>query len=995
MNKPLQQFTDELEKRMWETIAPLEAECWLTDEPVSFGNRKSGDHKRLAIGERWGEKIFDCAWFRFQGTVPVDALDRSLAARIDVNGEMLIVDSEGNPVRGLTSGSSFFPRELGKPLKATYHLPKNETVDFWADAGFNNLFGDLNSDGSLAMAEIVVCHEELRDLFHDVSFLFDWMNSLPENDSRRARISRALEQAAQGVAEFSAEEAVAARQLLAPLLEPANPPGLTVTAIGHAHLDLAWLWPIRESYRKGARTFSTALYLMERYPDYVFGASQPQQFAWMKALYPELYKRIKIAVKAGRIELQGAAWVECDMNVTGGESIVRQLIHGQRFWKEEFDEEVDNLWLPDVFGYNGQLPQILAKSGIRYFMTQKLSWNQINRFPHHSFIWEGIDGSSVLAHMLPEETYNGPAAPRAMLKIQNEYAERAISDQTLMLFGIGDGGGGPGAEHLENIKRLGSMAHVASRSAADFFEVWKKDAGKFPHVKGELYLERHQGTFTTQAKTKLNNRKCEIALRELEWVSVLAETLCGTAYPADALDRIWKEVLLYQFHDILPGSSIPRVYRESNARCAGLLNELEELVQTRCTALAEGRAACFNSLPFARKEWVRQDGRWLQLEAPACGWGPLPETHPSLGIPHALEACGDRIENECLRVCFNRDGTIGSLFDKTSRREVAAGKTNRFAVYEDTGDAWDFPLDYRAKPPRRPVLESSTAFVDGPCAAMEQHYALGSSTIRQRIVLKTGSRLLEFETEVDWHEEQTMLRAEFPVAVAARESISEIQFGTIARPTHNDTGWDRAKEEIPAQQWVDLSDSGYGISLINDCKHGHRIKGSLVEINLLRCVPHPNGAWVAPDESRQEPSGEYTDTGKQSFRYALYPHAGNAAEAGTLRLARAFNIPLRINPGKTGGKPVEPQSFIQVDPPGIDLVGIKKSEDGTGWIARLCNMANSAVSAEFTATLPYRSASETNLMEQEETALEHDSSGTLLLEFAPFEIKTLKMLQAP
>ena len=546
--------------------------------------------------------------------------------------------------------------------------------------------------------------------------------------------------------------------------------------------------------------------------------------------------------------------------------------------------------------------------------------------------------------MLPEETYNGPAAPHALMKVKNEYAERNISDQVLMLFGIG--GGGPGAEHLENVKRLNSLSKVVSHSASDFFKIWGKDAAQFPHSKGELYLDRHQGTFTTQAKTKLNNRKCEIALRELEWVSVLSESLCGEAYPTEALDRIWKEVLLYQFHDILLGSSIPRVYHESNARYTQLLNELEELTRTRCAVLAEGRPACFNSLPFARTEWVQLDRKWIQLKAPACGWSTRPEDRPDPESIHTLKADSSGIENEYLRIHFNSDGSLASLFDKTNQRELADGKLNQFAVYQDTGDAWDTPLDYRSTAPTRLVLETSNAFIDGPCAIMEQHYQMASSSLRQRIILKSESRLLEFETEVDWHEKQTMLRSEFPVAIVARESISEIQFGTIARPTHNDTKLDRAKEEIPAQQWVDLSDAAYGLSLINDCKYGHRIKRILMGINLIRCVPHPNGAVVEPDQSLRDPSGEYTDVGKQGFRYALYPHTGNADEAGTFQQARAFNIPLIVPAAASlsNSENISEQSFIQIDSSAIDLVTVKKSEDESGWVVRLCNMSASPIS---------------------------------------------------
>ncbi|RPJ39346.1 MAG: alpha-mannosidase, partial [Chloroflexi bacterium] len=556
----------------------------------------------LAIGDSWGG-LFDCAWFHFSGRIPESATGLPVVLILDVNGEMLVVDSLGNPLRGLTNGSSVYDYSLGTPgkriLPVTSRAEAGQIIDVWADAGCNDLFGNLQNNGTVKEAFIAVCNEEVRGLYYDYEVLLDFLKVLPPNSPRYHQVLTALNDATWRLAHGCTNvEAQAARARLAPVLaRRGGDPMLNISAIGHAHMDLGWLWPIRETKRKGARTFATALENMERYPNYIFGASQPQLFQWMKEDYPELYERIKQKISEGRIEPQGAMWVEADTNLSGAEALVRQVLLGKRFFQKEFGAEINYLWLPDVFGYSAALPQILKKSGVDYFMTQKMSWNQVNIFPHHSFYWQGIDGSAVLAHMLPEETYNSPAGPRAVMKIEDNYKDKGVSEHALMLFGIGDGGGGPGEEHLERLERIQNLAGlspVRQETAACFFEQWAKDAERsdgtarsfgtrgFPAWVGELYLERHSGTLTTEAKNKWYNRRMEQALRELEWTAIFA----GGEYPSARLEAIWREVLLYQFHDILPGSSIKRVYDESLARYREMFEEVEEL-----TCRAEDRLA--------------------------------------------------------------------------------------------------------------------------------------------------------------------------------------------------------------------------------------------------------------------------------------------------------------------------------------------------------------------------------------------------------------------
>ncbi|MCX7671696.1 MAG: alpha-mannosidase, partial [Anaerolineae bacterium] len=648
----------QIEAAIYTIVAPLEMRAWCTREPVPFDRRQSGTEKQLKIGDTWGT-LFDCAWFHFTGTVPPQAAGQKVVLLLDVNGEMCIFDRNGVPVRGLTNAASTYDYRLGRPGKRVLPFLEKaqggEPVDVWADVGCNDLFGHLPEGSAIKEAFIATCNEEVRGLYYDFEVLLDFLKVLPEDSPRYQQILTGLTDVLHLIYGGIAPNAAAARALLAPLLaQRGGDPSLQISAIGHAHMDLGWLWPIRETIRKGARTFSTAIANIEQYPDYVFGASQPQYFLWMKEHYPALWEKIKQQVAAGRIEPQGCMWVEADTNISGGEALVRQILYGRRFFRREFGVDVRYLWLPDVFGYTGSLPQILKKAGVDYFSTQKLSWSLINTFPHHSFYWQGIDGTQVLAHMLPEETYNSPAAPRSVRKIEQNYKDSGVSRHALMVFGIGDGGGGPGEEHLERltrIKNLAGLSPVKQQWVARFLEEWQADAGRFATWAGELYLERHEGTLTTEARNKWYNRKMELALRELEWTAVIAKTVANADYPAERLAKLWQEVLLYQFHDILPGSSIKRVYDESLARYAALYEETTAHLAAADAALAAsvnvGSMAqpvlVQNSLSWERTAWIAAHGRWLRVTVPPLGYGVVDAATGRTTPVEGLVAAADRL----------------------------------------------------------------------------------------------------------------------------------------------------------------------------------------------------------------------------------------------------------------------------------------------------------------------------------------------------------------
>jgi alpha-mannosidase len=1003
----LDQTLIQLEKAIYSNIAPLKITAWRTAEPVSFAQRMHGFRLDLKIGESWGG-LFDCAWFCFQGQIPQQVKGSAIVLLIDINGELCIYDGSGIPIRGLTNVSSEYDYSLGKPGKRVFplcdHSTGGETVEIWADAGCNDLFGRVQQGAQIQEAAIAVLHPEIRSLYYDFEVLLDYLKALPADSANAQQLLTALKDAAwELVHSIDPLTVQAAANHLKPLLDRrGGDPAIRVTAIGHSHVDLAWLWPIRETKRKITRTMATVIANMKVYPDYRFGASQAQLFQWLKEDHPALYDQVKARVSEGRFEPQGAMWVEADTNLAGGEALVRQLLLGKHFFKKEFNADINYLWLPDVFGYSAALPQILSLAGVDIFMTQKLSWNQVNRFPHQSFHWQGLNGTRILAHMLPEETYNSPALPRSLVKLEKNYQDSGVSAHALLLYGIGDGGGGPGEEHLERLQRIGNLAGlppVKQESAAEFFSDWIKDSARFPNWTGELYLERHSGTLTTQARTKQANRRMEQALRQLEWSLLLSKS----DYPNENLLEIWREVLLYQFHDILPGSSIKRVYDESleryevlQAQVSALTQASEEKLSLQIdTSKMTRPIVSINSLNWDRLDWIEMDGVWKQIMTPSMGWKVVDFT--ASDPFQAVEVAADRLENDQLRVTFASDGSILSIIDKNCQREVLpAGTTaNRLSVYHDDGDAWDFPLDYAQQTPRQPQLTSTECSTDGPYGVISQTYQIGYSKIVQSIRLAPGSCMLEFDTQLVWRETASMLRTSFPVAVHTDEASFEIQFGHIRRPTHRNTTWDLARDEVPCHKWVDLSQRDYGATLINDSKYGCKVKDGVMDLNLLRSVPFPGPKLF--DDTQVQPGQanyNYTDQAEHHFRYAFYPHAGDPIQAQVTRRSYEFNLPIRTVRATphSGNLPIE-SSWLIISSPEVILEAVKKAEDGPELILRLYENANSSPRTKIEFGFPVSRVEEVTLLESFLHELVRDGN-SVEIPFRPFEIKTLRVTPA-
>jgi alpha-mannosidase len=991
-DRHLGEMTGRLRDAIYSPIADLSVTAWVTSEPVPFDKRETGKKLDLTPGDKWGG-LFDCGWFRFSGRVPRQAAGRPVVLLIDLNGEACVVDDKGEPVLGLTTINSDYETGTGKPGKRVVPLTLkargDEEVSLWADAGCNDLLGLLTENGTLKEARIAILHPDIQALAYDWEVLHELMTELPQTSPRKHRIRAALYKASLGLDKITEKEAKEARVILAPeLAKRGGDPSLVISAVGHAHLDLAWLWPIRETVRKGTRTFATALNLMDRYPEYVFGASQPQLYQWIKDRHPSLYERLKARVAEGRWEPQGAMWVEADTNVPGGESLVRQILYGKRFFRREFGVDIRTLWLPDVFGYSGALPQLLRKSGVDFFMTTKLAWNIVNKLPHHTFIWKGIDGSAVLAHTPPEATYNSAASPRGVLKAEREYIDKETSDRCLLIFGVGDGGGGPAEEHLERLTRerdLAGLCPVVQEPASKFFERIAPDRDKLETWNGELYFECHQGTYTSQGRSKRANLRMEIALREAEWQAARAWWSAGADYPAERFEALWKEVLLYQFHDILPGSSIARVYAESLERYRRMEEETEALGKA-AEAVFLGKIdsrglsrpyVLSNSLSWERNEFCKVDGRWVRAAVPSMGYAVIDLDSQAADFP-APSASPSQLENAVLRVRFNVDGSLASVFDKELGREALAegGAGNRLAVYRDPGHAWDFPMDYDRRPPEYFILKSAEAGVDGPRAWVRQTYAYGSSMLNQEVSLTAGSRRLDFRTEVDWRESDRMLRTSFPVAVQADEVVCGIQFGSLRRPTHRNTSWDRAKFEVCCHGLMDLSDGGYGVAVLNNGKYGHKALGNVLDINLLRSPGYPDPT---------------ADRGRHEFTYSLYPHAHDHGKGGVIRAASELNVPLRataLRPSP-GGPPL-PASFLSVDAENVIVETVKKAEDREGLIVRLYEAFGRETKAALVFGEPVARAELVDLLEEHPQSISF-SEGRLTLHFNPFEIHTLKI----
>ena len=1003
---------DRIRPALYGVSAPLGITAWhAPGEPVGFDEATAQVFEPAAIGDAWG-RPWGTSWFRFTGDVPEEfdgkpaevLIDLGFAGGPGFSAEGLAYTLDGQPLKGLNPYNAYLPiaglytgksqidastqdalGEGGVSGHPNSLATGGATLDFYVEAGANpqvggrhfspTNMGDWDTAGedpiyTLVRAEISLVNVEVYELLHDLDVLGGLMQQLPVELPRRWDILYAVDR---GLDALDYEDipatAAAARAALAPeLAKPAYASAHQISGIGHAHIDSAWLWPLRETVRKVARTISNVTALAADNPELVFAFSSAQQHAWMKDHHPRVWEKLKKAVADGVIVPVGGMWVETDTNMPTGEAMVRQFVFGKRFFLEEYGIETDEVWLPDTFGYSGALPQIVKLSNTTNFLTQKISWNQTNKFPHHSFSWEGIDGTRVFTHFPSADTYNGTFDAKELAYAASNYQDKGAGNRSLLPFGFGDGGGGPTREMLARAKRTADLegsTKVTIERADTFFAKAKDDLPEPAIWSGELYLELHRGTLTSQAKTKQGNRRSESLLREAElWCT--AALVAGVAdYPYDDLDRIWKRTLLLQFHDILPGSAIHWVHREAEAMHAETAAELTAIIDAAQAALAgEGdQPIVFNAAPHVR------DG------VPALG-AAAPSTPQAATVTEADG--GYVLDNALVRAVVDSRGLLTSVYDlELDREAIAAGQAgNLLQLHPDIPnmwDAWDVDKFYRHKVTDLTDLDS-IALVDGAVRVVR---SFGNSTVTQTVSVAPASKRVDVVTEVDWHESEKFLKAAFPLDVHAERSASETQFGHIFRPTHENTSWEAAKFEVVAHRYVHVEEPGFGVAVVNDSTYGHDIgrrsddeghTTTTVRLSLLR-APH------FPDP--------VTDQGEHTLRYSLVVGADivDAVAEGY-----KLNLPARV---VSGANEVAP--LVTVDNPNVVVSAVKPADDQSGDIVvRVYEATGGRARATVTPSFSSTGVIETDLLERQFGERELDQAGPVDLDLRPFEIVTLR-----
>ena len=961
---------------IYRSTVPLTVMAWdVPGEPVPFAEAAGQDYTPVAPGHRWGP-AWGTTWFHVTGELPAGWGSADGAAPAGTVVEVVAdLGFSGVQPGFQAEGMAWTPS--GEILKAVspynnavpWRDLRSGLVELYVEAAANpDVAGDTwfaptpvgrrSTAGDEPLYRLGAVSVALRDvtvweLHQDLVALVGLLRELPAGSTRRARITRAVETMLDTVDPHDVSgSAEVARAVLRPALDaPANASAHRVVAVGHAHIDSAWLWPTRETIRKCARTFANVLHLMDENPDLVFACSSAQQYAWVKESYPALFERIRAKVAEGQFVPVGSMWVESDTNMPGGEALARQLVAGKRFFAEELGVETHDVWLPDSFGYTGALPQLVRLAGCEWFLSQKLSWNETNTMPHHTFTWEGIDGSRVLTHFPPVDTYNSRLSAAELAHAERNFAEKAVASSSIVPFGWGDGGGGPTRDMVAAARRfedLEGSPRVELGSPNDFFARTAAELVEPPVWSGEMYLEFHRGTYTSQARTKAGNRRSEHLLREAELWATTAAVRAGAEYPYDELERQWHTVLLNQFHDILPGSSIGWVHEQAEQAHAEVAERLEALLAESVEAVVGSGDVplVLNAAPHER------DG------VPALGISEavVPDAEPVV-LARGADG-GVRLGNGIVDVHLTAGGQIERLLDLRNGRDVvpAGMLANVLQLHRDTPkqwDAWDIDVEYRRV--ATDLLDATSMDVvreEPQGATVEVVRTVGDSHVVQRITLAAGSATVEIVTEIDWHEQQKLLKLSFPLDVHADRSAAETQFGHVFRPTHANTSWDAAKFEICAHRWVHVAEPGYGVAISNDATYGHDVQRGVgpdggtvttVRQSLLR-------APLFPDP--------LADQGRHRFTTVLHAGAGIAeAVADGYRT----NLPRRV---VHGGHAVAP--LATVSSPAVVVEAVKLAEDrSSDVVVRLYESLGSRASARVSFDFPVASVTPVDLLERE------------------------------
>ncbi|MFI2510532.1 alpha-mannosidase [Streptomyces sp. NPDC018972] len=974
---------------------PLEVAVWhAPGEPVPVAEGLAAEPEPVEVGAGWGAP-WGTSWFRVTGTVPEAWAGRTVEAVLDLGFdenmpgfqcEGLVYRPDGTPVKGLNPRNQWVrvgaPAEGGEEVRLHIEAASNPVV-----LGYRPFvptpLGDKETAGgapqyTLARMDLAVFDENVWQLVIDLEVLGELMAELPADAPRRFEILRAVDEALDAVdlQDVNGTAERARSRLTGVLSAPAVPSAHRISAVGHAHIDSAWLWPLRETVRKVARTTAGMTALLDDEPEFVFAMSQAQQWAWVKEHRPEVWARVKEAVAGGRFVPAGGMWVESDTNMPGSEAMARQFVHGKRFFLDEFGIENDEAWLPDTFGFAAGLPQIIKAAGSRYLLTQKISWSRTNKFPHHTFRWEGIDGTRIFTHFPPVDTYNCSMRGAEIAHAVRNFKDKGAARHSLAPTGWGDGGGGTTREMVAKAARLRDLegsATVTWETPSAFFAKAEAEYPEPPVWVGELYLELHRATLTSQAGTKQGNRRSEHLLREAELWAATAAVRTGFPYPHEELDRIWKTVLLHQFHDILPGSSIAWVHREARATYARIAAELNGVIDSAQRALAgEGTVPLvFNAAPHTRAGVPAGGARPADLEGRT--------------TLDARPGGGHVLDNGLLRIGIDARGLVVSVHDIEADREtIAPGRAgNLLQLHPDLPnmwDAWDVDAFYRNTVTDLTGADEVTAGPDGASVRIVRSF--GGSRAVQVLTLPPGERRLVVDTEVDWHETEKFLKLAFPLDLRAERYASETQFGHFFRPTHTNTSWEAAKFEACNHRFVHLQEPDWGVAVVNDSTYGHDVTRTVrtdgdggttttVRVSLLRAPRFPD-----PE----------TDQGVHRFRHALVPGAfiGDAVREGW-----RINLPERR---LTGAGEVAP--LVTADRDAVVITAVKLADDGSGDVVVRFHEAHGArARATLTTGFAATGVEVTDLLERPlaETQAPPLDGDRITVRLRPFQLMTLRL----
>lgn len=943
-------------------------------------------------GEPWGTGNDTHAWFRFAVTPAFgDAylrIETETKTGWDAVNPQFILYVNEEMVQGLDINHREYPLPCGE----------NADVAVYAYTG-------PNTPSARFYADVVRRDADVEGLYYDLLYPFDALSYMDKESMGYVRTLDCLWRAVSllDLFDFSSvaftDSVKAARSLLEKELygvEAGVGDAVTV-GVGHTHIDCAWLWTLKQTREKVQRSFATVLALMKRYPDYKFMSSQALLYKNFKEEAPALYEELKERIKEGRWECEGAMWVEADCNLASGESLVRQILYGKNFFKREFGVDNRVLWLPDVFGYSAAMPQILRKSGIDWFVTSKISWNDTNRMPYDTFLWHGIDGSEINTQFITAQyaqrgpsitkcTYVGNTSAPMVHGTYQRYGQKNLHNEALLTYGFGDGGGGPTVEHLELAERGKRGIPGCALLKQDFVgnyltRLKKKMEGRsdVPVWRGELYLEFHRGTYTTMARNKRWNRKSEFLYQNAELLSIITKALVAKPFPKDALHEGWEMILTNQFHDIIPGSSIKEVYDQSDRDYAYILENGEKIAREAREAICEGidrqhGIVVFNPHSFTTRGTVVWQGKTLLTKetVPAKGYAVVNDFIDQNNV--IID--GRMVETDQLRVLFDEAWQITSIYDKRAERELLKnGCTgNELRVHADhphVYDAWEWqPYSSEEYKTVTAVTNASLA-EDGIRRGIRIERPHGASVIIQTVWFYDGTPRIDFETRINWHEHHQMLKAVFPVDINADKATYDIQFGTVERPTHRNTSWDAAKFEVCAHKYADLSEGDYGVTLMNDCKYGHDIHDGVMQLSLLRSPTYPN-----PE----------ADLGEHLMTYSLLLHEGALQSTDAVKQAYYLNDPM-VALAAMGECDTLPLSFsaVTVDKDNVVCETVKEEENGTGTVIRLYEAKNRRTKVTLTLGIPVNEAYLCDLMENATEPL-LAKNGKITLTLKPFEI---------